>query len=206
MRFTTPVLLVALVLTGSNAAPIAPASHVGQDTLQFRPVVMDDAYQLVFFAVLEGLYRDGVSSEVAAALTARTLDGGYPALFVWQCPLCMPALNAFNVYAARPPFLGIKARRDTFGAGLAPELEARCLGPDLVERENALNELVQRWIGERLDAMRLTPEERDLWQQRLELLRKQGMESLLGLQQGGEYAGVKRCAVCDGANDALRRP
>jgi hypothetical protein len=200
VRFPTCTLLVALVLAGSNATPIAPGSPAApQDAPAFTPVVMDDAYQLVFFAVLEGLYRDGVSSEVVAALTAAPPEGGYPAHFVWQCPLCMPALNAFNVYAARPPFCGIKGRLDTFGAGLAPELAERCLGPDL-------NELVQRWIGERLDALRLTEEERDLWHERFEHLRKQGMESLWGMQQGGAYAGVKRCAVCDGANDALQRP
>src|SRR5688572_9755879 len=52
------------------------------------------AGQLVFFAVLEGLYRDGVTNS-DVDLIIPPGDGGRPRfdneIFVYACPLCHPA-------------------------------------------------------------------------------------------------------------------
>jgi hypothetical protein len=115
-------------------------------------------------------------------------------------------LNACLVYRGRPAIAGFKVARDTFGAGLDAELEARCLGANRDERHAALNALVERWIERRMTALRLAEDERETWRARFEIMRKEGMGNLSGLQQGGAYEALKRCAVCDGANSALDRP
>src|SRR5688572_10638658 len=64
------------------------------------------AGQLIFFAVLEGLYRDGViNGDVDLIIPPG--EGGKPAFdqetFVYACPLCHPAFEAFRLYRQRQP-------------------------------------------------------------------------------------------------------
>jgi len=183
--------LLGLVLAGARGGgACAERAGPGED------------FELLFFATLEGLYQDGVSNEIVDALLARDASG-QAQMFVPGCPICIPVRNAFEVYRARPEITGFKARFDTFGDGLAPELAERCLDPYLDARLAALHELVERWVDARFDALRLSEAERDDWRGRLEGMRKKGTLSLRSYQRDGAYAGLKNCAVCDGANEAL---
>ncbi len=161
---------------------------------------IDDHYQLVFMAVLEGLYRDGVATDVVDALLVKEDPDGFHSLFVYACPICMPAVNAFLAYRGRPELLGLKLPRDTLGDGLSEDTRARCLSLDLVTRFEALNKLVERWVAERLDSMRLTDEEKEVWRYGFEKRRKTGM-SFLSASKG--FLGMKTCAICDAANGAF---
>ena len=162
---------------------------------------------LVFFAVLEGLYRDGVSNESVDIILAREEvdEGERYTHFIYGCPLCQPALNAFLVYRQRPAFYAWKGLADTFGPGL-PDGERAGLGsPDMATRLEVLNVLIERWVKARLDRSRPTAEERETWSRQLEASRKKGMAILQESQQAGlagSYAGMKGCAVCDAANEA----
>lgn len=187
---------------GSDPVPHRAGQRAGTGSY------FDAHYELIFFAVLEGLYRDGVSDEVVASLTSKAEGEEYPSLFVWSCPICMPAYNAFLVYRGRPAIAGIKkAEGDgrSFGKGLSPDVRARCLSPSRDVRFQALYDLVEGWVEERLVSMRLSDEERARWSQGMEERRKKGMATLQGMRNAGQYDGMKSCALCDGANDAFLR-
>src|SRR5262245_11491865 len=155
----------------------------------------------LFFAVLEGLYRDGVTNDVVEALLVPN-DAGGPALFVPGCPICTPALNAFLVYRIRPPFRGKKIERDTFGPGLPESIAAACTGPDLTARFKVLNGLIEGWVAQHLAQRRLTAGEAAEWRQTMEEWRKKGMAGLAPQQVAGKDFSQKSCAVCDAANGA----
>ena len=67
-------------------------------------------------------------------------------------------------------------------------------------RFDALGELVERWIAERLDARRLTDDERAAFALEMEMLRKKGMAGLGPQTIGGKTATFERCSSCDAAN------
>jgi hypothetical protein len=195
-----PAFLLSLALL-----PVGPTPDGGgaADSPQNAPAteLSDPYHQGIFFAVLEGLYRDGVSSEVARAITAVDPQSLQPSSFVPGCPICMPALDAFLLYLERPPFRGKKLARDTFGAGLPAEQVARLSGPDGRARRAALRDLVQRWVYEHLDRLRLDPVERGAWTRELAARPETGMAILAGLQKSGDalYGDFDECPLCLGA-------
>src|SRR4051812_19071341 len=137
--------------------------------------------QLVFFAVLEGLYRDGVSNKDVDLIIPPGEKGGEkfePEHFVYACPLCHPAFEAFRLYRHRQRFYGLKAEVNTFGPGLAETVAASLRSPDPSERRQAVEGLVARWVSQRLEMMRLTDAEREAMTRAMEQGRKQGMNSL----------------------------
>jgi hypothetical protein len=176
-----------------------------------RPQVIDPGAcsQLVFFAVLEGLYEDGVSSDDVNRILAvdpRTNQPQFSENFVGACPLCLPAYDAFVLYRSRPRFYGRKDSADTFGPGLEPIL-AKKLHSDLkADQLEAIQTMVSRWISRRLMSMRLTKDEREQWIAIIEEGRKKGMDQLQHAQAANqnEYFGWKGCAICDGTARACR--
>ena len=158
--------------------------------------------QQIFFAVLEGLYADGVSNEVVDKIVAIDDQTKYPANFVWACPVCMPAYNAFRVYRGRPAFQEYKVHRDTFGPGLPPALVERLTAVDQMVSQKALEELISTWMDRRMESLRLNDDERQEWRTVMEELRKKGMGYLDGYRNslGGSYASMKTCPICEGAN------
>lgn len=195
--------LVPLALVAATLCPTTKPEPAQEGGIPLSAVTgIDDYYQLVFMAVLEGLYRDGVTTDVVDALLVKQEEKGFHSLFVLSCPICMPTVNAFLAYRSRPELVGFKLERDTLGDGLSEDLRARCLSADLTARFDALNALVKRWVAERLDSMRLTDEEKSRWRLGFEERRKKGM-SYLGDAPG--FIGAETCTVCDAANDAFER-
>jgi hypothetical protein len=109
--------------------------------------VADRTCQVVFQAVLEGLYTDGVSNDIVDCILgvdARSKKLGFDAHFVYCCPLCHPAYEAFRLYRLRPDFYGRKQQLDTFGPGLEPSLRRQLLSEKPTERLEALHKLIKR--------------------------------------------------------------
>lgn len=206
------VLLSSLVL--SAAVPFSGPPAGGGATCRDREKTeadlwtYDELQRQIFFAVLEGLYVEGVSNEAVDAICAIDPVHGYTANFVWSCPICMPAYEAFALYRARPPFRTRKGGGDTFGAGLAPDEVERITTGDIAERQKAIMELVGRWTQRRVESLRLTPDERAQWDVKLGAMREKGMAILdqyraSGL--GGSYAQMKECPFCDAANEPFAK-
>jgi hypothetical protein len=173
-------------------------------------VAASDAFerqgQQIFFAVLEGLYQDGVPNDLVDKIIAIDEQTKYPVNFVWACPVCMPAYEAFRLYRGRPQF-NDKAHRDTFGPGLPKDQVERLTAVDQAVSQRAIEELIQGWMDRRMDELRLTPDERGEWRKEMEKRRKEGMSYLQNYKElglGGSYAGMKTCPICEGANGACR--
>ena len=197
MRFLILLCVLGCSLPGEKPSVSVPSKVPSQPS-----------EQMIFFGVLEGLYRDGVSTEAASSIAALDPGSGIPLNFVYNCPLCMPALDAFRVYLERPDFLGKKAGSNTFGGGLDASTLERVLSGDRETRLEALHGLVQGWVETRLGSLALTRGERTAWGRQLSRLREKGNALLAEYQEQEEgpyvefYSDWKRCAVCDGSSDA----
>lgn len=160
--------------------------------------------ELVFFAVLEGLYTDGVQNDAVERIIMRKEKGPNPYIhFVYGCPICAPAVNAFLVYRERRDFYGWKRFHDTFGSGLPEPVRAKLLSEDGKQRLDAIHGLIRRWVDKRLNLMNLDRVQRGRWNDALEKARKEGMmvlESSRRAGRGGLFD--DGCAVCDGAVEA----
>src|SRR5262245_60918988 len=79
-----------LAVLASSLTAVSMA-HGAESSSRHATVWTEDAYsQTVFFAVLEGLYRDGVSTEVVELALAGDPATRQWDLFVYACPLCTP--------------------------------------------------------------------------------------------------------------------
>jgi hypothetical protein len=168
-------IISSAILLPLRAADQPPANRVQIAWPESR------ASQLVFFAVLEGLYRDGVSNDDVDRIIPPG-ENGKPRFdtehFVYACPLCHPAFDAFCLYRQRDPFYGLKGRLDTFGPGLEPTIATRLHSQEPAERRQAIEALINRWVSQRLDMMRLSKAEREAITSEIQQGRKQGMNSL----------------------------
>lgn len=171
----------------------------------------DPVCRMVFFAVLEGLYTDGVPDSVVDSIVLRQpKDGTNPvkSSFVIQCPLCHPVYEAFATYQKRPAF-NDDAKRSTFGKGIKPELETKLLDRNNMTRLMALAELIGPWIERKLIAMRLTPDELKDWQVKLATRSNEGKRELIKLLGSDpNYKGWTTywgCAACNGTTAACRQ-
>jgi hypothetical protein len=190
------VLLTSGLIVGSMA-------HGAEPSPRRATVWNEDTYsQAVFFAVLEGLYRDGVPSEVVDLALAGDAATGQSDHFVYACPLCTPAREAFRLYRRRPYFESLKMPKNTFGPGIPAQVVERLRNPEKQQRLDALQGLIETWVARRMDSLRLTAEERREWQEAMEARRKEGMEMLARLNAGTSW---KNCAICDASTRACRR-
>lgn len=192
--------------------PTPPASS--RFALDRNP--FDDTYQFIFFATLEGLYRDGVSdADVEALLSTKGKDGGY-LNFIYTCPICMPVEGAIVTYKARPSIHHLKTRNHqtgerTFGEQGLSEKDSEALRSEKASiRLKAVNELVNRWMAYRMDHSAMTAEQKKNLVEELKDRRKQGMESLrsFSMKMNGPdsmkyfaagYEDGDECAVCNAA-------
>ncbi len=168
-------------------------------------------FQLVFFAVLEGLYRDGVSGEALDLILPNSEEMLIPDApemtnFVYNCPLCAATYNALKLYAARTEFYGQKTTRyNTFGPGVSEEVLAK-LKASPRERRDTIQALIQKWVSYRLDDMVLTIEEREEIEGNLNKMKERGDELLARFKAEEEdnnllkyYSEWEHCPACEGA-------
>ena len=155
-------------------------------------------HRTIFFAVLEGLYEDGVATEDVETILRPDAKTRYPEDFVRGCPICHPARDAFEVYRGRPMWRGSKTPRDTFGRGLDEATREAIWSEDPETRFPAIEGLIRTWVGRRIAMLRLTEAERAGYARAFEDMRKRGMSAI----SGGAPAMMKRCAMCDGALSA----
>lgn len=200
----TALILTLGALLGGGKLCGLPQDSVASEALEASPsrnASQVDLHQELYFAVLEGLYRDGVSTEDAKILVALDETSGHALHFVPGCPICLPATDAVRTYVARQPFQN-KLHSDTFGAGLAAAESAGLRAPDLATRVAVIEVLMSRWMEQRMSLLRLTPAERSSWKSRLAEFRKKGMAYLQGdnLSSPLPLLELGRCALCDGAN------
>jgi len=169
-------------------------------------------HRLIFFAVLEGLYEDGVSGEALDLLIPNedamwVQDQPEHTNFVYTCPICMPTYDALRLYKSRQAFYGQKGTKySTFGQGVSERVLTQ-LKASPQERRDAIQLLIQKWVGRKLDSMALSEIERDQIEKTLKEMKKDGEAALKRFQENGHgpffiemYKGWKKCPACDGAS------
>ena len=195
---TCSLLLGTLLLV---FAALAPASEP-KDPYAFTP-----EHRTVFFAVLEGLYEDGVSTKDVERIMMKDPALGTAMHFVYGCPLCGPAHDALSVYRARTSWPYKGPRKDTFGPGLDAAMRKALASDDFAARHATVQALIKRWVERRLILMRVTDSERAGYSKAFEGMSKKGNAMLAEMRRAGragELGKMKGCAVCDGATEGCR--
>jgi hypothetical protein len=170
-----------------------------------KPVDLAGVERLVFFAVLEGLYTDGVTNEdvdIILGVDAKTKRPNMEKNFVYTCPLCHPAYDACVLYRGRQPFYGKKSGGDTFGAALPSAIAKKLSSSKDEERHQAIQGLIDTWVRRRLDDMRLTKDEREEWTQKIAEGRDKGMAALKARAAADAKSS---CPICEGAFGACKK-
>lgn len=203
------VLLLVLLLVSCQHGATRSEGEVADEQLDRTRSLLSshEVKQWLFFAVLEGLYRDGVSTEVARSIATIDEESGFPVNFVYGCPICIPVLDAVRLYLHRPGFYRDKRDRDTFGPGLDGAARESLLSIDAVERRQLLQQLIDRWVAEHLTRSSFDEADLAALQQLLREMRKKGMAMLRQYQSEEEprlfldfYNGWQSCPSCEGAN------
>ncbi|MEM7012442.1 MAG: hypothetical protein AAF585_13275, partial [Verrucomicrobiota bacterium] len=173
----------------------------------------DDTHQFIFFAVLEGCYADGITNEDLDLIIPESENGLRQMItnFVYMCPLCEPAFDAFNFYAGRPHMSqpAKKTNYTTFGQGLDREVKEQLEKPGKPCRD-AIMGLIKKWVDARIAKLRLNEEEEAVLREHLAARRKKGEEFLKAFQEGkngdklaAAYAGWKECPICSGSSPTM---
>ena len=199
-------VIIVLCFLFSASQPIAAVQPEEKAVTDWKK---DPPCQMVFFAVIEGLYADGVPDDVVDSIVPRKKNGGDNPLktsFVMQCPLSQSVYEAFSLYQQRSGFGGEEKMRNTFGKGLDADFAANLKSSDLRTRLLALRALVRLWVERRLTMMRLTKAEKYEWGGKLQVRGEQGRRILYKLRQTDphykNWNPYWACAACDGAAHA----
>lgn len=169
-----------------------------------------ETYQFIFFAVLEGLYHEGVSDTDVDALLLQNDEKSY-VNFIYACPICSPTLFAIQTYKNRPQFTSLKlhnyqTEQRTFGYGLLPETSKLLHSENPKDRLKALYSLVNLWISYRMDKMNLSVDDRNKLLHKIEKDRKSGAQLLESFSKNGtlkdyapSYSADDECVICNAA-------
>ena len=205
--------------TPKSPKPRVPGSIVEAQTDTGERKLFDETYQFLFFATLEGLYRNGVSSTDVDALLARKDKAGGYLNFIYTCPICMPVEGAIETYKLRPAIDHMKVENHqteerTFGFGFPKETSEALRSEKASVRLGAVNELVSKWVSDRMDHSSFTEEQKKALVEKLKKGREEGMKALQGFAKDANgpgslknfapgYEGGDECAIC---NAALQMP
>lgn len=203
MKLTAlPLTLIAILIT-----PIALAVKPAENNVKWRE---DPLCQFVFFAVLEGLYRDGVQNEVVDLVLGKDLEPlkeeeEIKRNFVFQCELCHATYEAFKTYRARPAFAN-SAGQSTFGKGVPGDHLTKLKHDDAATRVIAMGDLVRPWIQQRVVTHRLTEEEQAAMKKEFNVYLKKGAAKLEQLKKEPNSVYVDwifygTCQACEAAKD-----
>ncbi|MFN4807153.1 MAG: hypothetical protein ACK46A_14485 [Akkermansiaceae bacterium] len=187
----------------SAEEPVAKA----KDTVVWQN---DEMCQFVFFAVLEGLYRDGIDNNVVDAILGdmrkgKDDDSKLKSHFVFRCELCHATYEAFRAYRERPTFLQ-SGGKSTFGEGKTDaKIVAELRSENASTRVYAMGSLVRPWILHRIEETRKTDEEKKQMKERFEKFAKEGGKLLGNLRETDElyldWQFYGSCQACEAAED-----
>lgn len=168
----------------------------------------DETCQFVFFAVLEGLYRDGIQNEIVDAIIGEKVDKKENKIkthFVFRCELCHATYEAFRTYRNRPAFLDAKGA-STFGKGADLKLLKELQSKDARTRIYSMGRLIRPWIMQRIEETRKTPAEKTAMKEKFASYAREGKDILRAHQQAkdGFYLDWRfygSCQACEAAKD-----
>jgi hypothetical protein len=186
----------SLITTPVLADPKPPAEKSASNGInQTADWHQDPECQVVFFTVLEGLYRDGISQEVVDIIIGHVEANKIDKSFVFRCKLCHACYEAFALYQRRPDFNGTEGR-NTIGHKEIPEqLIDDLRSGDIQKFNTAFAEVVQPWIRAELKERLANGEDG------LELMKKYVKLAEEGDKLRRTYL---RCQACDAISEIAK--
>ena len=141
-----------------------------------------ETHQFIFFAVLEGLYRDGLPDSTVDAILGESIVDN----FVISCPICTPAYDAFHVFQGRPQLTDYKKKYNDFGGlmGRLTKEERAALQGEPEEKRKQVQALISRWIEARISNHNLSQEEEAALRKKLREFREKGSAALERFKRG----------------------
>ncbi|MEX2216153.1 MAG: hypothetical protein WD768_18725 [Phycisphaeraceae bacterium] len=142
-----------------NTPPEIRTKTLSPPTQEWRN---DPACQLVFFAVLEGLYTDGVPDEVVnlivppASKDSKDDHESVKRCFVFRCPLCHAAYEAFVLYQRRQAFHGSDEKNSTFGKNFDRKIVEGLKSDQASVRVFAMGAMIRPWIERRMNMLNMS--------------------------------------------------
>ena len=203
----SPSRTTTLFAAFAAAAILVPAGTASADKVKLRsaasaPLVKDtsDWYknaecQLVFFTVMEGLYRDGISKEIVDLVIGRVESNDLEKAFIFRCKLCHACYEAFAAYQRRPAFHGTEGVDVIGRREIAPAIVESLRNGGRIEFDNAFAAIVQPWIKAKLI------ERLEAGEDGLEMLQRYVK---LAAEGNDLIAGYARCQACDAINDVAQ--
>lgn len=168
----------------------------------------EEMCQFVFFAVLEGLYRDGIQNEIVDAIIGEKIlkkDDKVKTHFVFRCKLCHATYEAFRTYRNRPAFMQTKGA-STFGKGADLASLKKLSSKDARTRIYAMGALVRPWIMHRINETRKTPEEKTAMKKQFSKYAQEGANLLKTHKRAKDgfyldWSFYGSCQACEAAKD-----
>jgi len=200
--------LIALMGLGLSLPVLAKDKPKPGTTARNVEWQKEEMCQFVFFAVLEGLYRDGVQNEIVDAINGEKIlkkDDKVKAHFVFRCKLCHATYEAFRTYRNRPAFMQAKGV-STFGKGTDLSLLKKLRSKDARTRIYAMGAMVRPWIMHRIKETRKTPEEKSAMREQFMKYAQEG-DSLLRAHKRAkdgyylDWSFYGSCQACEAAKD-----
>jgi len=197
LLFVSLLLAVGPVLAQDDSSPVKK-NVVWQD---------DPVCQFVFFAVLEGLYQDGIQDEVVDLVIGKSgdQDPNVKRSFVFQCELCHATFEAFVLYRQRQTFNNSEGKT-TFGPGVSESIVENLRSPTTRNRVYAMGSLIRPWIQRRIEAQRLTRDELIELHDRIAEYAEEGKRLLSNHRASGDAVYVDwnfygSCQACEATQD-----
>ena len=180
----------------------------------------DPVCQEVFFAVLEGLYRDNVSLEIVESIIGPpavkdnevSLKKRIQRSFVVGCPLCEPTFHAFLAYQSHR----IQAKSFAFSGGktnISAEQAKPLLSDRNLIRLMAMKNLIGGWLTRKFADSNLEPEQIARWSKRAKMRADEGIQLLGNLieqdpsyQDWSTYFGCAACKAVSGSANHWNNP
>lgn len=179
------IQLAAIALAAlAGFAPAAPQQgRIAVRTREFN--------RFIFFAVLEGLYEDGVPKEVVDRILQKEQRYLH---FVYACPICTPVVEAFRAFSMRGQYHYSWKDEDGayLGHALPEDLLKTLKDPSTDVFREGMQKLIQRFLRRRMDLLRFTPEDRKAFSEAMEMGRKDGMSNL-----PAGNPDLKKCPSCE---------
>ena len=168
----------------------------------------EELCQFVFFAVLEGLYRDGIQNEIVDAIIGEKIlkkDDKVKTHFVFRCKLCHATYEAFRTYRNRPAFMQTKGV-STFGKGTDLAQLKKLRSNDARTRIYAMGAMVRPWIMHRIKETRKTPEEKTAMKEQFMKYAQEGSDLLRTHKKAKDgfyldWSFYGSCQACEAAKD-----
>jgi hypothetical protein len=215
MSTLTRLILIACLVCVAAAAEArdipAKAKALAKPTDKVSVAWQNDpTCQFVFFAVLEGLYKDGVQDEIVDLIVApenadKRQRSNVEHCFVFKCELCHAVYEAFVLYKRRQAFANSKGKT-TFGKGVDPNIVAALKSERPQPRVYAMGELIRPWIQRRIEQQRLTRDEQADLAKRIAEYAREGGDLLNEMQRDKNTVYIDwnfygTCQACEAAKD-----